>query len=148
MDLSLPLSIKKHLFRRCKTLRESIIDNLELIITTPVGECVLEPEFGFILNNFRFEMFDEENGTIYNSKALDSDIETLYKEKLSGTSKNFDTYAAELKTAIEKYENRLKNVQVSMTYVRLDRKIYISIQGLVTVDDSEFKYQTSINTWK
>mgnify|MGYP004449872161 FL=1 len=148
MDLSLPLSIRKHRFLRSKSLNEAIIDNLELIISTPVGECVIDPDFGFILNNFRFEIFNEEYGTIYNSKALESDIDAYYNEKLSGTSKNLDTYAAELKSAIENYEKRLKKVSVSLNYVRLDRKIYISILGFRTIDDVEFNYQTSLNTWK
>ena len=148
MDLSLPLSISKHRFLRSKSLNEAIIDNLELIISTPVGECVIDPDFGFILNNFRFEIFNEEYGTIYNSKALESDIDAYYNEKLSGTSKNLDTYAAELKSAIENYEKRLKKVSVSLNYVRLDRKIYISILGFRTIDDVEFNYQTSLNTWK
>ncbi|MCF0202013.1 MAG: GPW/gp25 family protein [Bacteroidaceae bacterium] len=148
MDIRLPLDIRNNRVERAATEDEGIRDNLELLITTPVGSIITDPDFGFIFNNLRFEIFDEQNGTIRDS-AADSEIDMnyLYKEKISGTSKNINTFASELKSAIDRYEPRLTNVKVSMTHIRLEKKIYITINAQKKSDDSEFNLYTSYNIW-
>ncbi len=55
-------------------------------------------------------MFNENEGVVYDSGDTDSmsNIQNIYDKKISGSSKSINTFAAELKTAIEKYETRLE----------------------------------------
>ncbi|MCF0166740.1 MAG: GPW/gp25 family protein [Bacteroidales bacterium] len=148
MDLQLPLRIHKGNFVRSRTEDESVRDNIELIITTPLGEMVTDPQFGFVLNNMRFESFDETSGTIRGSVDEERGWDYLYSIKVSGSSKNIDTFANVLKNAIVTYENRIKDVEVSMIYQRLEQKIDIEIKGKRCIDDSDFVYKTVMRTWK
>ena len=113
-------------------------------MTTPEGGCLSDPEFGFIFNNLRFEIFDENEGVVLNT---DVDRSAIYEKKISGSSRNVNTFAVELKRQIEKYEQRLSEVIVTMSYIREHRKIYITVRGTIVETQSEYQYQTSLNVW-
>lgn len=146
MDLSLPLRVQDNQFQRSISENEAISNHLLLLINTPVGECITDPEFGFILNNLRFEIFDEQYGTVYNSSKEEDVDDYLYKEKLSGSSKSINTFAMELKNVITKYEKRLQEVKVNMTYSRLERCIYINVKGKKVSNDEEYSFSTVLHT--
>lgn len=146
MDLTLPLNVRNHRFARCGSEDEAIRNHLLLLINTPVGDCPTDPDFGFILNNLRFEILDEINGTVYNSSQDDEISDYLYKEKLSGSSKSVNTFALELKNAISKYESRLRELRVNMTYSRLERCIYIYVTGKKISNDEDFVFSTVMHT--
>lgn len=148
MDLKIPLDIHAGRMFRTQSEDEAIRQHLTMLITTPVGECILDPKFGFVFNNLRFEIFDENNGTVLAPETVEEEDDYLYHEKLSGTSKNINTFASELKNAIEHYEHRLKDVRVTMTYTRLEQRIYISIKAIKVSTETEFEFSTHINTWK
>ena len=143
MNIGIPLTIRKGRLEN-ENRKDSIDSHIELLLSTPEGGCISDPEFGFVFNNLRFEIFDENEGVVLNS---DSDRSTLYEKKISGTSRNVNTFAVELKRQIEKYEQRLSEVQVTMAYIREHRKIYITVRGIISETRAEYQYQTSLNVW-
>ena len=147
-NLLTPLDLTKlGLMRACNT-KEAIDAFLNLLLTSTCGECPIDPEFGFIFNNMRFEIFNEHEGVIYNSLPTDEDAgNDLYNKKISGNSKNFNTFATELKTAIIKYEPRLENVTATMSYIREERKVYITVTGIIAETKEKYQYDTILNIW-
>lgn len=144
MITRIPLQIKKGALDTYTSEKESIDAYMELLLTTPVGSCVSDPDFGFILNNLRFEIFNENEGVVLN---VEEDHSELYDKKVSGSSRNVNTFAVELKGQIENYEPRLEDVLVTMSYVREHRKIYITIKGIIVATDEPYQYQTTIKVW-
>ena len=133
---------------RTANVKESIDSFLEILLTSACGDCSIDPEFGFIFNNMRFEIFNEREGTIFNSTSTDSrEEEDLYNKKISGNSKNVNTFATELRQVIMKYEERLTEVQATMSYVREERKIYITVTGIIVDTREKYKYDTTIKVW-
>ena len=128
--LSIPLQVKKKGFAREKSLKKSLDESLYMLLTTPRYNNMSDPEYGFIFNNMRFEIFDEHEGVIYNSgdTIYDRGIKDVYNKKISGSSKNMNTFAAELKEVVKNYEKRLSDVAVTMTYIREERLIYVTIK--------------------
>ena len=144
MNIQIPLMLKKGGLMRTPDWITSIDSHIELMLTTPEGACVSDPEFGFIFNNLRFEIFDENEGVVLNS---DMERSELYEKKISGSSRNVNTFAVELKRQIEKYEKRLSEVSVTMSYIREHRKIYITVRGVITETKSDYQYQTELRVW-
>ena len=144
MITRIPLQIKTGALATYTDVKESIDAYMELLLTTPVGSCVSDLNFGFILNNLRFEIFNESEGVVLNAEEERSE---LYDKKVSGSSRNINTFAIELKQLIEHYEPRLEDVLVTMSYVREHRKIYITIKGVITETQTNYQYQTSIRIW-
>ena len=145
MITRIPLQINSGVLATYTDVKESIDAHVELLLTTPVGSCVSDPNFGFILNNLRFEIFNENEGVVLNA---DEDPSELYEKKVSGSSRNVNTFAIELKQLIEHYEPRLEDVLVTMSYVREYRKIYITIKGVIIETQTNYQYQTSIRIWQ
>ena len=141
MDVRIPLGVQKGRLWKAQDMKTSIDSYIELLMTTPEGGCVSDPEFGFIFNNLRFE---ENEGVVLNS---DLEHSAIYEKKISGSSRNINTFAVELKRLIEKYEKRLSDVLVTMSYIREHRKIYITVRGTIIETKAEYKYQTTLNVW-
>ena len=120
-----------------------------LIITTERFSTPADPQFGFVFNNLRFEMFNENEGVVFDSGDTDtmSNIQGAYDKKISGSSKSINTFAAELKSAITKYEERLEKISVSMTYIREERMIYITVKGFIVSTKEEYVYDQTIKVW-
>ena len=129
--------------------KEAIDAVIYLIITTERFSTPADPGFGFVFNNLRFEMFNENEGVVYDSGDTDymSKIQNIYDKKISGSSKSINTFAAELKSAIEKYETRLENIAVSMTYIREERQIYITVKAIIADTKEEYIYNQTIRVW-
>lgn len=144
MSVGIPLGMHKGSLWKTKDVKTSIDSHIELILTTSEGSCVCDPEFGFVFNNLRFEIFDENEGVVLN---LDPNHSSLYEKKVFGSSRNVNTFAMELKRQIEKYEQRLSDVMVTMSYVREHRKIYITVRGTIVETKADYLYQTNLNVW-
>ena len=96
-----PLVITKSGFQQARNRKESIDSFLHLLIGTTCGECCIDPQFGFVFNNMRFEIYNEQQGVIYNSKQDELESgNNLYSKKISGNSRNVNTFSSELKSAI------------------------------------------------
>jgi len=150
-SISIPLRIEKGGLSRTENPKAALDASLGLLMTTPCFSCVADPEYGFIFNNLRFENFNENEGVVYNSSGMERFLEGregLYDKKISGSSKNLNTFAAELKQTIEVYEPRLDNVSVAMTYIREERKIYVTVKGRIAENAAPYQYESIINVWK
>lgn len=150
-NISIPLRIAGGTLARTEDPKQAIDNAIGLLMSTPCYSAAADPAYGFIFNNLRFEIFDENEGVVYNSsgsRRLKEGWEGLYDKKISGSSNNLNTFAAELKETIEAYEKRLKNVSVSMTYIREERKIYVTVKGVIAETGKKYLYSTIINVWK
>lgn len=147
----MPLKISQGKLDGEERLKIAIDQNLELLLSTPCYSSPVDPEYGFIFNNLKFEIFNEKEGVVYNSSDKSEIFEGktgLYEKKISGSSKNLNTFASELKTTINTYESRLQDVTVSMTYVREERLIYINIKGSIKPSGDDYNYTTTLKVWK
>ena len=143
-----PLIITKSGLLQADSVKESIDSFLNLLLNASCGECSSDPQFGFIFNNFRFEIFNEQQGVIYNSRPEENALDDiLYTKKISGDSRNLNTFSAELKDAIERYEPRLSDVQTTMSYVRKERRIYITVKGIISQTQKKYQYETTLKIW-
>ena len=150
-SIAIPIQLVKGGLARTEDPRKSIDSALSLLMSTSCFSSAADPQYGFIFNNVRFEIFDENEGVVYNSsgsRRLASGWEGLYHKKISGSSTNMNTFAAERKRTLETYEKRLQDVSVSMTYVREERKIYVTVKGVIADTGSPYKFLSIINVWK
>lgn len=148
--LSIPLEVKKKGFAREKSLKKSLDESLFMLLTTPRYNNMSDPEYGFVFNNMRFEIFDEHEGVIYNSgdTMYDRGIKDVYNKKISGSSKNMNTFAAELKEVVKNYEKRLNDIAVTMTYIREERLIYVTIKGVIGQTKEDYVFTSTLRVWK
>ena len=148
-NISIPLHLTPKGLEGENVLKKSIDKNLYLIITTERFSTPADPQFGFVFNNLRFEMFNENEGVVFDSGDTEtmSNIQGVYDKKISGSSKSVNTFAAELKTAISKYEERLEKISVSMTYIREERLIYITVKGIIVNTKEDYIYDQTIRVW-
>lgn len=147
--ISLPLRVTSKGLAREEQEKKSIDDILSLILMTPRFNTPSDARFGFVFNNLRFEMFNENEGVVFDSGETDSmdGVLGLYDKKISGSSKSINTFAAELKEAIIQYEPRLDGVTVSMTYIREERQIYITVKGVLKSTKSDYVYKQIYKVW-
>lgn len=120
---------------RSDNINDAVTGYLNLLVGTTRYITAADPEFGFVFNNLKFENVNEREGVVYN-------------RKLSGSSKNLNTYAAELQQAISCYEPRLKDVKVSMTYIREEKRIYTTVNAVVAATQKPYQYSTAIKVWR
>ena len=148
-NISIPLLLTPKGLQREDGLKRSIDANLYLIITTERFSTPADPQFGFVFNNLRFEMFNENEGVVFDSGDTESmsNLQGAYDKKISGSSKSVNTFAAELKAAITKYEERLEKISVSMTYIREERQIYITVKGVIVSTREDYIYDQIIRVW-
>ncbi len=147
MSILLPLNVTDGKLVRTSETKMAINAFIELLLTTPCHSCASDPHFGFIFNNLKFEIFNENEGVIYNSGSKYVNYAELYNKKVSGTSKSINTFAIELKKAIEQYEKRLSDISVTMAYMKNMKKIQINIEGTITNTNETYQYTTSIDIW-
>lgn len=150
-SIAIPLNISAKGLIRNADERKAIDQSLSLLLNTTCYSCVADPQYGFIFNNMRFEIFNESEGVVYNSSDSPNIFEGpvgLYSKKITGSSKNLNTFASELKDTITRYERRLSDIDVSMTYIREEQRIYVTIKGIITETKTDYRYQTTISVWK
>lgn len=149
-QLQIPLDIRNQAFVRDGSIKTSIDAHLNMLLNTPQYSTPADPRFGFVLINMRFEIFDEHEGVVYNSGESDDvhGLMGMYDKKISGSSKNLNTFAAELKEVVVSYEKRLRDVAVTMTYIREERLVYVTVKGTVISTSEPYTYTSTISVWK
>lgn len=150
-NILLPLQISDGKLKTTDKIMKSIDSFLSLLITTSQNDSVAARKFGFVFNNLRFEIFNENEGVVYDS-SLEEDVREellvgIYEKKISGSSKNLNTFAAELREAIIKYEKRLQDVSVSISYIREERQLYVAVKGVLSSTKERYRYLTTIKIW-
>lgn len=147
--ITIPLQITPKGLKRNDDVAQNIDMALSLLLQTPCYSCAADPKYGFIFKNLRFEILNENEGTVYDSQGETAEImRRIYKRKVSGTSKDANTFAAALRDAIARYERRLSNIDVSMTYIRDERVIYVSVKGVIVETRADYLYNTQIRIWR
>ena len=148
-NIKLPLKIEKGRFFKSTDVIESIDANLALLIHSPQQLIGMDPQFGFVFNNLRFEIFNENMGVVFNSKPDDNDEEDnfIYEKKISGLSRNINTFAANLADLICNYEPRLDDVAVTMTYLRQERMISLVVKATMKNSGKPYRYKSQIKIW-
>lgn len=150
-NILIPLQITKDGVLMESSLKKAIDRSLALLLQTACYSWAADPEYGFLLKNLRFEIFNESEGTIYNSYSKSTDPQyhrPIYSMKVTGTSKNLSTFAAELKDSIVRYEPRLEEVSTALTYIREERNVYVSVKGVIVETGEDYQYETIIRIWK
>lgn len=134
---------------RSDSITASINSYVSLLMTTTRHITAIDPQFGFVFNNLKFENFNENEGVVSNPDTDDTNAITadLYSKKISGSSKNLNTFAAELKDAISQYEKRLTDISINMTYIREERRIYMNIKATIVESKEPYRYTTTIKVW-
>lgn len=132
--IAIPLTVQQGQIQRTEALSEAITGYLSLLVGTTRYLTAADPHFGFVFNNLKFENVNENEGVVYN-------------KKLSGSSKNLNTFAAELQQTISLYEKRLQDVKVSMTYVREEKQIYTTVDAMISETQQPYQYTTTIKVW-
>ena len=148
-SISLPLRITPKGIAREEKLKKSIDDVIDLILSTARYSTPSDAQFGFVFNNLRFEMFNENEGVVFDSgdtQSMDG-IQGVYDKKISGSSKSINTFASELKEVVAKYEPRLEDVTASMTYIREERQIYMTIKGVIASTKQSYVYKQIFRVW-
>ena len=148
-SISLPLRVTPKGLAREEKLKKSIDDVIDLILSTARYSTPSDAQFGFVFNNLRFEMFNENEGVVFDSgdtQSMDG-IQGVYDKKISGSSKSINTFASELKEAVVKYEPRLEDVTASMTYIREERQIYMTIKGVIASTKQSYVYKQIFKVW-
>lgn len=144
MNISIPLEITGKRIRTEDNIVKSIDSSLTMLMQTPRFGFKADPKYGFVFKNLRFEMFNENEGTINSADATD---DQLYKMKVSGSSKSINTFASELQKTIMKNEPRISGVVASLTYVREEKTIYVSVEGTIVSTAEPYKFETTIKIW-
>lgn len=144
MNIRLPLQINNGLLSTEEKMKDSINRHLETLLSTARGTVTCDPEYGFELSSLKFENFNETEGTVYTN---DKHPSSTYRKKVSGSSKNIMTFAADFNDVLKQYEQRLTNTNVVMSYIREERKIQLIIRGTVKNLDIPYLYKTFINVW-
>lgn len=139
------------MLERNNDLEQSIDYSLDLLLNTPLGSCAADINYGFVFNNMAFENFNENDGTIFNTHPQRDGFGEhfgLYDKKISGSSKNISTFAADLRDAILKYERRLENPSVVMTYIREQRSIHILVKGQIPQLEKKYEHKFIYKLWR
>ncbi len=144
---TLPLQTQKGRLRLEERTKDAIDEFIRLLISTPKYCCSPDPEFGFVLNNLRFEILSESEGVVYKGDAAEGVVSEIYGKKISGSSSSPGTFAYDLKESISQYEKRLEDVRVTMTYLREERSIYINVKGTLREDGSPYQLTTKFRIW-
>jgi len=138
-------------------LKASIDAFLQLLIASNKYDSIADEEFGFCLEDFRFESFDLEKAKFHENFPVRDATEntelrvirdSLYSKRLIGSSKNADTFARELKNCIERYERRLKEVSVSMDFQQYGKVIHIIVTGKINNPSNAIYYnEFNVDVW-
>lgn len=138
-------------------IKDSIDKFLKLLISSNKYDSIADQDFGFCLEDFRYEAFSPDNARfIPRSPIIDhtenvelKDIRNpLYSKNIIGDSKRADTFARELKLSIERYERRLKDVSITMSFQRNARIIHIIITGKINNElNTPYYNEFNVEVW-
>lgn len=139
-------------------MKASIDAFLKLLISSNKYDSIADEEFGFCLEDFRYEGFSSDEARFLDRTPVLKDTSEntmlsaikspLYGKKLIGNSKNADTFARELKVCIERYEKRLKDITVTMDFQKNARIIHVIVTGVITNSANTLYYnEFNIEVW-
>lgn len=111
-------------------LEKSIADFITLLLHSPNGSFKADYDFGFSLNNFKFENVGNATGSGY----------TVNDKKIR-------EYNVDLEQTISKFETRLKDIQVT-TELNTEKTQVEIVVNAKHLDNSDFKKVFTFYIWK
>ncbi|MFZ4398526.1 MAG: hypothetical protein ACOYO1_00715 [Bacteroidales bacterium] len=150
MFLKIPFQIQHGKIECEADIIQSVNNFIELIVSSEIGSFQPDLNFGFVFKNYKFENFDETNGTLMCvEKKVNEKNDINYTKKIIDSSNNSNNFALDLKRSIEKYEQRLKNIYVSMEYERAEKLIKLKIEGKLNIEKpTNYSHSISFHVWK
>lgn len=135
-------------------LKKSIDSFIDLLINSGKNSFKADDDFGFSLEDFRFEIYSPESNTFHHfGKKRKKDIigsieDPLNGYKISGSSINTETFARHLQEVIIRYEQRLKNVGVTMEFLMRGTVLLVTVTGIIDDGyDTPYTYYNKIKIW-
>ena len=135
-------------------IKKSIDAFLDLLIASGKDSFKADDDFGFALEDFRFEIYSPETGLFHHvEKKKKKDIiasieDPVHKSKINGSSINTDTFATHLYETITQYEQRLKDVQVAMEFIMHGTVLLVNVTGIIDDGyDTPYSYFNKIKIW-
>jgi len=134
--------------------KHSIDQFLDLLISSGRNSFKADDDFGFSLEDFRFEIYNPEMGVFHNPEKkgqkdlIGSITDPLNSYKIKGSSVNIGTFAGHLKSTIQEYESRLKDVEVNTEFMSNGTVLLIAVKGVVNDGyDTPYTYYKKIRIW-
>ncbi len=150
MYIQRPLIMKYPVVVKEKSgLKKSIDQFVDMIISSGRYSFKADEDFGFSFEDFRFEIYNSELGVFHNNVSqnpkdiIDTIEDSLHSYKMTGSSLNSGTFANHLKEVVEKYEVRLKNVEVNTEFLSNGSLLVVAVSG--NIDDG---YNTAYTCYK
>lgn len=113
------------------SLKESIAQNIYLLVTTKLGECRYDYSYGCELWDLDFELITNENKWTENvSKSLENSIKNHEKR----------LYQTNIEVTISEQELPRNSNNV----VRVKKKLDILVKGIITETREDFHYKQSL----
>ena len=155
MYVKRPIIMKKtNVAQRPDGMKRSIDIFLDLLVTSGKDSFKADEDFGFSLEDYRFEIYNPETGSFYQMKRnkrkdiIGSIEDPVHNYKIVGSSVNSSTFAEHLRDTIVQYEQRLKNVQVGTEFLLRGTVLLITVTGIM--DDgyeTPYTFYRKINIW-
>ncbi len=155
MYVKRPLILKKtNVTPGQEGLKKSIDAFLDLLITSGKDSFKADEDFGFSLEDYRFEIYSPETGSFHhlqNKKKKDL-IESIedpsYNFKITGSSINSSTFAEHLRDTVVQYERRLKNVEVGLEFLARGTVLLVSVTGIIDNGyETPYNFYRKIQIW-
>lgn len=156
LTLQRPFTAKYPIAKTTTNIVASINSFINLLVNSERGCCIADPDFGFALEDFHYEAFSLEKSEFFDNPFTRIDkndnlatiTDPMHDRNIIGTSKNYNTFAENLKASIEKYEKRLKDVVVDINYILNGRIIRIEINATINDDtNNHYNYCVYISIW-
>jgi len=135
-------------------MKTSIDAFLDLLLTSNKDSFRADDDFGFSLEDYRFEIYNPDIGLFHGKgntgkkDLIDSIEDPMYKYSITGSSINTGNFANDLRETIVKYEQRLKNVEVNMGFLSNGSILLVSVNGIINDGyDTPYTFFRKIRIW-
>ena len=135
-------------------LKKSIDQFLDLIVSSERNSFKADADFGFSLEDFRFEIYNPELGLFHDhEKDVKKDLigsidDPMHSCKIAGSSVNTDTFANHLRDVIAEYEPRLRDVGVNTEFFANGSILIVAVKGIINDGyDTPYTYYSKIRIW-
>ena len=134
--------------------KKSIDQFLDMMISSGRNSFKADDDFGFSLEDFRFEIYNPSLGMFNqpvqseNKDLIGSIDDPLHSYKIVGSSINTGNFANHLKETITEYEPRLRNVEVNTEFIANGTVLVVAVKGIINDDyDTPYTYYSKIRIW-
>lgn len=134
--------------RYTEDIKTSVDSFLTLLMSSKKHSCIADNDFGSVFESLRYENIDPNRGLFLNNDNKSLFKNPIYDKKISGTGKNTNSFARELKNTIEKYEKRLNNIDIIIDFQHKGKIVRITVNGTLCDNrNTPYLYEFKINIW-